>query len=86
MRNRADYSIIENAEIQKIEELNKNFKNNIKNVFYVKSKKREEGLLCVYWEYSNIKEGNKIDMKGFFTKDNLAFIVKSLFIRGQEQC
>lgn len=71
-----EYFIIDTVVTELVKKFD--FGSKIKTVFKCKSKKCGSRL-CIIWSNPNIKVGDNIEMKGFFSGE--AFIAQSLFIK-----
>ena len=72
-------SIIENKQVIKIEEQNKEYAGKFKTVFYIPSKTNPQGKMCIAWHKTHFKLNDYIDLKGRFKDD--VFIAYSTMIR-----
>lgn len=76
-----DSLVLVPTKVLKIDEQNTVINENLKTVFYCQSVKRPEGVMCIAWGRTSIKEGDNVELKGRH-KDGV-FIVWSIQIKNR---
>lgn len=77
-----DSLVLVPTKVLRIEEQNTVINDKFKTVFYCQSVKKPEGVMCVAWGKTSIKEGDGVELKGRY-KDGV-FIVWSIQIKNRE--
>lgn len=74
---------VKDKRILKIEQQNAEVNDKFKTVFYVESKEKPEGRMCIAWGRTTFQEGDFVDMKGRF-KDDVFLVWTLLYKRNAE--
>lgn len=77
-----DSLVLVPTKVLRIEEQNTVINDKFKTVFYCQSVKTPEGVMCVAWGKTSIREGDGVELKGRH-KDGV-FIVWSIQIKNRE--
>ena len=72
------YILIPRAKIQEIKEKNTLINNKFKTVFVCESKKKKEGVMCIFWGRTKLEQDHIVQLKGRFKGE--VFIARSLKI------
>lgn len=72
------YILVPRVKIQEVKEKNTLINEKFKTVFVCESKKKKDGVMCIFWGKTKLEQGDIVQLKGRFKGE--VFIARSLKI------